>query len=360
MNLGIFLSPGDSLLKQKKSGQLDRLIKYYLTPYSKHFTKVYLFTYGSDKQISKLPSNIILVTKPKFIPYKLYQFLIPFLYPSIVKKLDVIRIFQAIGGLPLLLINKPFVVTYGYRYDQFAKIENQPLKATIIKILIKPILKKAFKIIVTSDENQKYITKLGFKNKISFIPNGVDPVVFKPRKTQSSDNLILTVGRLTIQKNHRLLINSISQSKHRSKIKLVIIGTGSLKKDITKLAMKHKVNLTILKNLPHRKLASQYQKATIFCLTSSIEGHSKTLLEAMSSSCACLTTNFAGNLIQEGKTGMIADNAEKLSEKIDTLLINQKLRLQLGRSARKEILKSFDLKQLIKKEIKLLHQTAKQ
>ncbi len=360
MNLGILLSPGDSLLKQKKSGQLDRLIKYYLIPYSKHFKKVYLFTYGSDKHISKLPPNIILVTKPKFIPYKLYQFLIPLLYSSTIKKIDVIRIFQAIGGLPLLFINKPFVVTYGYHYKQFAKIEKQPFKVMVISLIIKPILKKATKIIITTIENQKYITKLGFKNKISFIPNGVNPAVFKPGKTQSSDNLILTVGRLTIQKNHQLLIKSVSQSKHRSKIKLVIIGTGSLKKDITKLAVKYKVNLTIIKNLPHRKLASQYQKATIFCLTSSIEGHPKALLEAMSSGCACLTTDFTGNLIQDGQTGVIVGNAEKLSKKLDALLINQELRLKLGRAARQEILKSFDIRKLIKKEIKLLIQTAKQ
>lgn len=354
MNLGILLSPGDNLSKQKKSGQLDRLIKYYLTPYSKHFNKVYLFTYGSDKHLSKLPSNIILVTKPKLIPYQIYQLLIPLIHQKLIKKINILRVFQAIGGLPLLFINKPSVITYGYHYDQFAKIEKQPFKAMVINFIIKPILKKATKIIVTTIENQKYITKLGLNNKVSFIPNGVNPDVFKPGKVKSSDNLILTVGRLVIQKNHQLLIQSIGQSKHKSKMELVIIGSGPLKKTITKLAQKHKVNLTIINNLPHQELAKKYQKAAIFCLTSKVEGHPKVLLEAMSSGCACLTTDFEGNLIQNNRFGIIANSAFQLTNKLDLLFNDSSLRLKLGRAAREEIINFFDINKLIKIEIKLL------
>jgi len=54
----------------------------------------------------------------------------------------------------MLLIKAPFVVTYGYHYHQFAKIENQPIKAQLIKLLIKPVLKKANKIIVTSTHDR--------------------------------------------------------------------------------------------------------------------------------------------------------------------------------------------------------------
>ena len=73
MNLGLILSPGDSLTKQKQSGQFDRLLNYYLAPYSSNFKKIYLFSYGDINFKTSLPNNIKVIPKPFFIPYQLYQ-----------------------------------------------------------------------------------------------------------------------------------------------------------------------------------------------------------------------------------------------------------------------------------------------
>ena len=181
MNLGLLLSPGDSLTKQQQSGQLDRLINYYLKPYSKKFNHVYLFSYGDFSSRIKLPYNITLISKPRFIPYHLYQFLIHLIHKQLIQTIDVFRVFQAIGGLPMLFISKPYLVTYGYHYHQFAKIEKQPLKAQLINLIIKPVLKKANQIIVTSQENLQYLTNQGYQSKLHLIPNGVDPAKFKPK-----------------------------------------------------------------------------------------------------------------------------------------------------------------------------------
>jgi len=360
MILGLFLSPGDSLTKQQKSGQLDRFINYYLKPYSKNFSKVYLFSYGDNNQQFKLPSNIILIPKPSFIPYQLHQLFLPFIHKNIIKTINIFRIFQAIGGLPALLIKKPFIVTYGYHYDKFAKVEGKPIKAKLLSWLIRPVLNSAGKIIITSKENQQYLQKLNHEKKIILIPNGVDPQIFKSTQSKQLSYLILAIGRLTHQKNHQLLLKTISLSKFKNKIKLIIIGRGFLKRFLQSQANELDIKLEIIDKIDHKKLPQWYQKTAVFALTSKIEGQPKVLLEAMSSGCACLTANFTGNLIKDGQTGMIADSAEKLSKKLDVLLINQKLRLNLGRAAREEILKFFDIKKLIKKEIKLLNQTAKQ
>ncbi|GAI74514.1 unnamed protein product, partial [marine sediment metagenome] len=164
MNLGLFLTPGDSLTKQKKSGQLDRLINYYLKPYSKSFNKVYIFSYGDLSFQDKLPANIKLISKPLFIPYQLYQFLLPFIQCLLIREIDVFRVFQTIGGFPALMIEKlykkPYLVTYGYHYSQFARIEKQPFKARLMTIGVKPVLKNAQKIITTSEDNFKYLDNL--------------------------------------------------------------------------------------------------------------------------------------------------------------------------------------------------------
>lgn len=354
MNLGLLLSPGDSLTKQKKSGQLDRLIKYYLTPYSKHFKKIYLFSYSNKKRNFNLPANISIVIKPKFIPYLLYQFLIPFIHRKKFNQIHVFRVFQAIGGTPLLLIKKPSLVTYGYHYHKFAAIEKKLIRAKIISLLIKPILKKATKIIVTSTENQAYLSKLGLNSKVVFIPNGVDPDIFKPNLKRPSSYSVLSIGRLVRQKNHQFLIKAISQSKYRSKIKLTIIGQGPLKKSLLKLSKSLQVNLTINNNLPYQKLVSCYRQAAVFCLTSAIEGNPKVLLESMSSGCACLTVYFEGNLINHQQTGLIASNQKDFTSKLDYLITNPKSRLSIASKARNQIKKDYHLQKLIQKEIALI------
>jgi len=353
MNLGLILSPGDSLTKQQKSGQLNRLINYYLKPYSKNFKKVYLFSYGDFNFKTKLPSNIKIIPKPKLIPYQFYQFFLPLIHQKIIRDINIFRVFQAIGGLPMLLIKKPFLVTYGYHYHQFAQVEKMPIKAQLIKLFIKPVLKKAGKIIATSKENKNYLTKEGYQSKVHLIPNGVDPKKFKPDGKRDTMT-VLSIGRLTYQKNHPLLIKTIGQSKYRSKIKLNIIGQGSLKSKIKNLASKLKVNLTIFKPISHQKLVKHYQKASVFVLTSKTEGQSKALLEAMSAGCACLTTSFPGNIIIDGQTGLIANSPKILAAKLDSLLKNPQLCQQLGKKARETIIQQYHLKKLVLKEIKLL------
>lgn len=354
MNLGIFLSPGDSLTNQKKSGQLDRLIQYYLIPYSKNFKKIIIFSYDNDTKITNLPPNIKIVNKPRLIPYQLYQFLLPLIHKKAIKKINVFRVFQAIGGLPLLLTNKPSVVTYGYHYHQFAKIEKQPLKAKLIKLVIKPVLKKASKIIVTSAENQNYLKNLGLKAATTMIPNGVDPQQFKYDLAKKQPFLILSIGRLVHQKNYPLLIKVISHSKFKSKINLIIIGQGQLQSQLESLAKKLNVNLTIQPPQPHQSLVTYYQKTTVFALTSKTEGQPKVLLEALSSACACLTTPFPGNIINHNQTGLIAKSRAPLTKNLDRLLDNQSLRLSLGQKARQEIIQNYDINKLVKKEITLL------
>jgi len=358
MNLGLFLTPGDSLLKQKQSGQLDRFINYYLKPYSKNFSDIYLFSYGDNNQQFNLPSNIILIPKSPLIPYQFYQFFLPFIHKKTIKTINVFRVFQAIGGLPALITKwiykKPYIATYGYHYHEFAQIEKQPLKAKLMFFLVKPILYFANKIIVTSNENKEYLKKLDYKEKIILIPNGVDPQIFKPDQSKQLLYLILTIGRLVHQKNHQLLLKVISFSKLKNKIKLIIIGQGKLQQSLQSQAEKLNINLKIIPSLPHNQLIKWYQKASIFTLTSRIEGQSKALLEAMSSGCVCLTTPFAGNLIKDNQTGIIGKNAQVLAEKLDDLFVNSHLRQKLSISARKQIIKNFDIKKLILKEIKLL------
>lgn len=351
MKLGLFLSPGDSLLKQLTTGQLERFVRYYLKPYAEKFDQVYLFTYNDSGQKFFLPDKVILVPKPKLLPNYLYQFLLPWLNFKIIKSIDVNRVFQSPGGLPALIcklfFGKPYVVTYGYDYVRFAQIEKQPFLAKIFSLIVPLILRHADKIIIT------------FNNSLSHyetftVHNGVDPRVFKPGNPPREKYLVLSVGRLVNQKNYQWLIKTISLSRFKDKIKLLIIGLGPLHDRLISLSRKLGVNLVIKPNVGHIQLVAWYQKASVFVLCSRIEGQVKVLLEALSSGTACLTTAFIGNMIEDKVTGMIAENSRQFAALLDRLLSDQSLRQTLGRQARNMIIKNFDLKRLVQQEIKLL------
>ena len=334
MKLGLILSPGDSLERQRRTGQLDRLVKYYLLPFSRHFEQVLIFSYGDKYFRPDLPENVSVVpiTRLKFL-----------------KQVDVIRVFQASGGLPgilaKLIFGKPLVVTYGYDYVRFAQIEDRPVLALLLKLVVRLVLAAADRVIVTDPKN------LYLKRSV-YLPNGVDPDKFKPG-SKRRQNLVLSVGRLALQKNYLSLIRAVSRSALTRKIRLMIIGEGSQRQKLLNWAGKLRVNLSIIKPLPHQELVSWYQKSAVFALPSKIEGNPKALLEAMSCGCACLTADFPGNVIDDQKTGLVG------LEKLDQLLLNPKLSQNLGRQARQAVINRYNIKSLIKQEIELLKQCIK-
>jgi len=351
MNLGLFLSVSDSLTKQKKTGQLERLIKYYLRPYSQKFRRIYLFTYGDSGQKFFLPRGVFLVAKPKFLPTYFYQLVLPFVHAKIIRDIDVNRVFQTPGGLPAVMakifFHKPYVVTYGYDYIRFTQIEHQPALTLAFSFVVPFVLHFADKIITTYSHSLKKI------NTVS-IHNGVDPRVFKPWKHSREKYLVLSVGRLVIQKDHQRLIKVISLSRFKNKIKLIIIGLGPLRNKLLALSQKLGVDLKIIPNVSYTQLVAWYQKAAVFGLTSIIEGQVKVLLEALSAGCASVTTPFIGNMTENNLTGLIDSSNHGLAAKLDRLLSDRDLNLVLGQRARQLVIDQFDLVKLVQKEIKLL------
>lgn len=352
MNSGIILSPGDSLDQQIQSGQFERFHEYYLKPYSRHFKRVFIFSYGDRGCYPALPENIVLVPKPAVVPGYLYQFMLPLIQFKKIKAIDVFRVFQTPGGIPAavakIFFKKPYVVTYGYDYVKFAQIETRPILARLLALIIPPILWLANRVIVTQPINLKL-------DRSVLIPNGVDPLKFKPGKERRS-GLVLSVGRLARQKNYSRLIQAVGLSRLRRRIKLVIVGQGPEETRLIKLAKLKKVSFKIVPAVAHQQLINWYQQAAVFALTSKIEGQPKALLEAMSCACACLTTRFPGNLLKDGSSGLIGGGVEQLARQLDLLLTDHKLNRRLGKQARQVILKSYNIKPLVEQEIKLLKQ----
>lgn len=335
MNLGIFLSPGDSLIRQSQTGQLERLIEYYLKPYLQVFKQVIIFSYGRRDQALVLPKNIRVVYAYRFDQYRL---------------IDVFRVFQAPGGLPAVIAKwlwgKPFVVTYGYDYVDFSLKNKLFWRAWILKLVVNLVLTQAKTVIVTTRENLRI-------NRSVLISNGVNPDQFCPAGRRRP-GLVLSVGRLEPQKNYSQLIKAVGRSRFCHKTKLVIIGEGGQKTKLLKLARRLGVSLQIKPNMAHSQLVGWYQSAAVFALTSLYEGHPKTLIEAMSCACPCLTTNFTGNPVQSEQSGLVAGSETELVTQLDRLLTDTRLANSLGQTARKLVISRYNIHKQLNLELALL------
>jgi len=371
MQLGIFLTIGSSFQDMKKSGQDKRFVNYYLKKYNQKFKNVYIFSYHKEKY--SLPENCQLIGNKYRLHRFLYTFLMPFIHWKKIKKTDVFRVMQMTGAVPAVLsklfFRKPFIVTYGYAYVQFAKLENQKIRAFLIKLARGFILKQAHKVIVTTRQIKEQLKKKYPKSNIVYIPNGINTSHFKfspitPSKRWSSSGRnhksqitkVFFVGRLEKQKNLKNLIKAVAKVKDEYKIKLLFIGRGSQKDKLVELAEKMGVSLRIIDNVPHNEIAEYYRSADVFCLLSLKEGHPKVLLEAMACGLPCLVSKKEWALEFRDKKEVLktAVGVSDIVEKLKMLIRNKRLQEVLSKNARKKVVKDYNINKLLKKEIFIL------
>ena len=167
--------------------------------------------------------------------------------------------------------------------------------------------------------------------------------------------MILSVGRLTKQKNFESLIVAMRGIK----AKLIIIGQGELKKKLLLLAKANKVKAKIIGPVPHNQMPKYYQKANVFVSSSLIEGHPKALLEAMSTSLPIVATNVEGNrdLIKDEVSGLLCEtSAKSIHDSINRLIKDKKKSVVLGQKARLTVENEYNLDTLLEREVQVLHQ----
>ena len=161
-------------------------------------------------------------------------------------------------------------------------------KNIIKKFLYSLSFKAANKVIVNSNEFKKKIKKsfninaeciYNALNKREIINLSKKPVNFN---FFSKNYLkVLNVGRLEDQKDQMTLLKSINFLKTRIKIKLLIIGNGSMEKKLKYYIYKNNLDRTvkILNNISNP--FPYFIKSDLFVLSSVFEGLPNVLLEAL-------------------------------------------------------------------------------
>lgn len=376
MILGLLPAIGGGLQDLQRTGQHSFLIDVYFKRYVRSFDKIYYFSYfeetlGEYTADQEILDKVVLLPRKVNAPRRIYALALPFLYRSRFRQCAVVRVFQTTGALPAVIARGvygvPYVVTYGYRYAEFARVEGARLKALWLASVEKRFLQAAAGVIVTTQELQRYVENFVNGARIHYIPNGVDTALFRPARHPPSAGgakKLLFLGRLEEQKNLFRLIEALSFLKDDLTLSLAVIGTGSLGHRLAECAYQKGVAVEFKGTIPHEELPAHFHQAHAFVLPSLIEGHPKALIEAMSCGLPCVVSDCDGNrtLIEEGQTGLLFDpyNVEEMARQIKRVMLDETWAYQLGRRARQYVVDNYDIDPLLRTEIDLLQEVGRE
>jgi glycosyltransferase involved in cell wall biosynthesis len=237
------------------------------------------------------------------------------------------------------------------------------IRSTFFKLIFKIFYSRAKKIVV-NDEDFRFRVKKIFKLNSHVVHNSIDinNVKKKSKSTEvdtfinSSSLNLVSVGRLTKQKDHITILKAVNLIKEKIKVRLLIIGSGKEEKNLTDFIKENNLKKIVkMKNFtinpyPH------IRKADIFILSSLYEGSPNVLLEAGALNTLIISSNCdtgPRQILSYGKGGHLfkirdfkklskiileTDHRNSKSKKMKKIL-TKKIKLYNFENQKKELIK---------------------
>lgn len=223
---------------------------------------------------------------------------------------------------------RTIVAGLGLRTKIVTSVRNDPNKeyaghlGNFVKQIIMPLSDGC--VFQTTDAQQAFSKTLIDKSVI--ILNQVDSKFFTVRRHPKYQKIV-TAGRLSAQKNQKLLINAFSRIyMFHPLATLHIYGDGVLKEELENLIKELNLSEKVFLHGNTSHMESVYSEADLFVLSSNYEGLPNALLEAMACGVACISTDCPCGgprmVIEDGINGLLTpvDDVEQMAAAIDELL----------------------------------------
>lgn len=191
-------------------------------------------------------------------------------------------------------------------------------------------------------------------SKLMVILNGVNIAQFNEHVgTTQKNNTPVRIGivaRLSAEKDHHTLLKACEVlAENKTDFHLNIIGDGPLRGELEQTVRNLKLDRHVTFLGMRHDIPALLEDLDIFTLSSTTEGISITLLEAMASSLPIVATNVGGNpeVVVDGTTGFIVppEQPEALAEKLSLLIHDRTLRTKMGQAGRERVIEKFDMRQ---------------
>lgn len=220
----------------------------------------------------------------------------------------------------------------------------------------------ASKVVAVSEQVRDYaIQKENLRpEKLSIIENGIEPLdlssladtermaIRKELAVPEDGQLLLTVGRLTIQKGHTVLLKAIAKvAANYPKAVFAFAGEGKQRQKLESEAKQLKISEQIRFLGVRQDVAQLLLASDVFVQPSLWEGLSLAMLEALLAGIPVLATEVEGvvDVIENKVNGMLvlAGNEDALAESIIGLLNDADLRVKLGQAGKAHVEANYSI-----------------
>ncbi len=205
-------------------------------------------------------------------------------------------------------------------------INQRPFVNRILHAIGIITLRRADAVRVVSEKIKSELLKYGLpKDKIKVIPVFVTGK-FRCAKKENRRHLnLITVARLEKEKNIEMLLNAVSllSDEARSKIKVKIIGDGTLRHKLERMAENKGIKeiVEFKGYVPHDKLCKEYNSSDLYVQTSLHESYGLSVAEAVLSCLPVISTptGLAQKLVESYGIGELVNNEKELAKVIENM-----------------------------------------
>lgn len=268
----------------------------------------------------------------------------------------------------LSVVNPDFVVLTTYDFDKFGSILTLPYRFVIEShICISDVRQEFRQHNVILKLFGKYLDSIHFKtmNKadalvsltsadktnwekhvnipIFVIPNLVTVYPNDISCYSERSNRIICVGRLTRQKGFDYLIKAwaLIANKYPG-WKIDIFGSGDLEDFLIQMIENYNLKESITINKPTSNIFEEYDRSSIYVLSSRYEGFGLVLLEAMSFGIPCISFNCPhgpSDIITNGEEGILVPvgDINKLADSIEWMITHKEERERMSQNSREKV-----------------------
>jgi len=267
--------------------------------------------------IKHLPTKGFVKSRFTYILTYIYSFFK--LHSLLNKKKPNYLVIHLITSIPLSLL-----IFFTYDTKFILRISGLPKMNFLRKFFWRSINSKLDKIICPTEMTKEFLIKKKIFSKEKLIVVR-DPVInlslinsFKNYKKNNIDiknEYIISIGRLTYQKNFEFLIENFSKiSKTYKNLKLIILGEGEKKNSLKKLIKYYELKNKVILKGNVKNIYPYLNKAKFFVLTSRWEDPGFVIIESMFMKKIVLSSDCKNGpieIIKHGVNGFLFKNLNK-------------------------------------------------
>lgn len=377
-SLVLVLTEGMSLGAWQESGLLTREWALY-AELLKRYRRLVVVSYAGASDQALLDSlvsdgdrsRVVLVCNDMGLPIEPYKASVPGrvriacqAMSSVVVKTNqmqggdlAVPIVQALreAGLQVGLIARG-----GYLWSRFVAYEHGPesLRARECARREETLCRHADMVVGTTDEMVQDLSwRYGLDPlQTAMIPNYVLTDRPASESCERERGLLLYAGQLVARKRVDVLIRALAQMSPelRSRLRLEIYGSGPDERRLKLLAQELAAPVHFRPRILHDELLARMGACLIYLQASELEGHPKTVIEAMAAGAPVVVADAPGlgSVVQHGVTGLrCSPEPDQFRHAIEELLSDEDWRDALGSAASASVRAMYGLPKILTQEV---------